>query len=229
MLKFLSRLCISLLAYGFITVQQPNIASAMDFEIITLTGGVKGVLASGDINDGDDVKLDLVLKNVPRDQYGTKPIGLASLGGSVSAALKMVKIMDKHIVSTFVHNMKCASACASILYISGKYHWVVGGILGMHTCYNGLTREKNSLCNQSIADNALAHGTPQGNVMMGMANTAANDMVWYTADQAECWGLTKFPPGITTKYPVTTFGKCVDDMLNEYERNYDRKKGRAIR
>ena len=215
------------LIFGTLIVSSVNSAVAMEFELVTLTNGEKAVLALGEIQDGDDIQLDRILSKTPRDQFGTKRIGLASLGGSVSAALKMVKIMDRHIVSTFVQNMKCASACASILYISGKYHWVVGGTLGMHTCYNGLTREKNSLCNQAIADNALAHGTPQGNVMAPMSNTAAGDMIWFNADQAECYGLTRNPPGVKTKYPESIFGKCVDDFLADFESNKGRTVGRG--
>ena len=106
--------------------------------------------------------------------------------------------MDREEFSALVSSgARCASACASIVYISARFHQVVGtGLLGIHTCY--LKQEigapqPSSFCNEEIAQNAVDHGTSYGALQMlatphrsrsnGMDWSRSRLRVWACADR----------------------------------------------
>lgn len=95
------------------------------------------IIGDGPIEDGDAGRLDKVIPLAGRDRYGNIPLYLNSPGGSVTAALAIVEVMDREEFSALVGSGgRCASACASIIYISARYHLVIDtGLLGIHTCY----------------------------------------------------------------------------------------------
>lgn len=146
---------------------------AMDFAIVDTRavslGGYtfperKSILATGPIEDGDAAKLRKIIGAAERDFFGNISIFLDSLGGSVGAALEIVAVMDSIEASTFVDDgALCASACASVLYVSGRFHMVLeGGTLGFHACRVGGVQ--SSICANEIARNAFRHGTGFGTV-----------------------------------------------------------------
>lgn len=171
-------------------------ALAMNFSIVN--SGIPVVYGSGPIIDGDAERLRPLLQRVPRDKFGLKHLHLDSPGGSVDAAFKMAEVMDAIGVSTLVPpNAKCASACAAILFVAGRIHLVApGGWLGLHTCYNSATKVSNEVCNDRIASFALDRGTDYGSVYIFMKAAPADEMIWFSAGEADCFGLNAWPEGM---------------------------------
>ena len=170
-------------------------ALAMEFKVIRVAEGQRAVMATGKIIPGDARRLAAALQAADRDQWGNKTIGLWSLGGSATEAFAMVRVMDSERVTTIVPpNMYCASACSQVLFISGTYRAVLdGGQLGMHTCsIDGRVSER---CNIRLEINAVARGVPLGSVMTFMKYTQPDDVIWFGAKDADCWGFTRWPPG----------------------------------
>ena len=50
------------------------------------------------------------------------------------------------------------------------------------------------VCNELIAQNAVARGTPYGSIMAFMHLGAPTEMRWLDAPDADCWGFTRRPP-----------------------------------
>ena len=185
--------------------------AAMEFRIeFNPEEKISVMVGEGAIIAGDAVRLEAVLGKAGRDQYGNIVLYLNSPGGSVAAAFEMVKIMDREEFSALVSsNSVCASACASIVYISARFHQVVGsGKLGIHTCYveNGSTKlpEPAPFCNEQIANNAYEHGTSYGTINMWQKSYAAESMAWIGQDVACKFGLCG-PPGFDATLAIPSF------------------------
>ena len=131
-------------------------ASAMDFKLLQESSGPRVVLASGEIGPGDAQMLAAALNLATRDRHGTKELLLNSPGGSVFDALAMTDVMDRVGVSTIIpDHALCGSACASVLFVSGKYRTIeTGGLLAIHSCYDIQSGTKVSLCNELISAHA---------------------------------------------------------------------------
>jgi hypothetical protein len=184
-------------------------AVAMEFEIVKATDGQRIVAATGQIVVGDAQRLAGALRSVDRNQWGNKAIFLWSPGGSVAEAFAMVNIMDREKVDTVVRrDMHCASACSQILFVSGRYRAVIdGGRLGMHTCSRA--GQASERCNERIAMNAVTHGVAHGAVMAFMRYAGPQSMFWLSAADADCWGLTRWPPGFNRGTEPGETAPCV--------------------
>ena len=141
------------------------------------------IIGEGPIEEGDAARLEKVIPLAGRDRYGNVPLYLNSPGGSVKAALEVVEVMDREEFSALVGSGgQCASACASIIYVSARFHLVLGtGLLGIHTCYikgQSGPPEPSSFCNEIIARNAYNHGTSYGAVQMWQRDTGPNQINW---------------------------------------------------
>lgn len=171
-------------------------AAAMTFSTSVSPDGKHFVLAKGQIATGDSDRLRVALKSADRDLFGNKIVALDSSGGSVMEAFLMVEVMDRERVSTVVPpGAACASACAQILFLSGIHRTVeAGGRLGLHSCYDSRERSRSVVCNELIAQNAVARGTPYGSIMAFMHLGAPTEMRWLDAPDADCWGFTRRPP-----------------------------------
>jgi hypothetical protein len=176
------------------------------------------VHASGPIEEGDAAKFAALPK------FDT--LELDSPGGLVSEALTMAADMDTRGIRTVVkRGASCASACAMVLFVSGQTRVVyMGGRLGIHSCFMpGGTQFLE--CNKAMAANATAHGVPWG-VIVGFGNqTKPSSMLWFGAEDAECWSLMKWSAedtsnngiacyrwGMSIK-PAEVTGKNADDVL----------------
>ncbi len=174
----------------------------------------------------------MIAKLADRDHFGNIVLVLNSPGGSVKAAFELVKVMDDLEVTTLVpDNARCASACASILYVSGRYHNILGtGLLGLHTCYNGNSKvpEPDSTCNNLVAQNAFAHGTDYASVDFGQKAFGPSEMGWIDRNLACSIGLCG-PPMIEQVEAVPSFSCerarsaaekaiCADRRLARYDR-----------
>lgn len=170
-------------------------AAAMTFSTSVSSDGKRFVLAQGQIAEGDAGRLRVALQSADRDSFGNRTVALHSPGGSVIEAFAMVEVMDREKVSTVVlPGATCASACAQIVFLSGIHRTVeVGGRLGLHSCHDARERSRSVLCNELIAQNAVARGTPYGAIMAFMHMGAPTQMRWLDAPDADCWGFTRRP------------------------------------
>jgi len=166
----------------------------MTFSTSVSPDGKRFALAKGHIAASDSDRLRVALKSADRDSFGNKIVALDSPGGSGMEAFLMVEVMDRERVSTVVPpGAACASACDSVL--SGIHRTVeVGGRLGLHSCHDSRKRSRSVICNELIAQNAVAHGTVYGSIMAFMHLGAPTQMRWLDASDADCWGFTRQPP-----------------------------------
>lgn len=172
-------------------------ATAMTFATQSDHAGRQIVTGAGKIETGDSERLRLALKGADRDPFGHKILRLDSPGGLVGEAFAMVAVMDQERVSIVVpRGASCASACAHVLSLSGIHRIVEeGGRLGLHSCHDASNRSRSVACNEAIAQNALARGTPYGSILAFMHFTAPAQMRWLDSRESDCWGLTLWPPG----------------------------------
>ena len=202
MLRIVCALLVSVACYRSVV--------AMEFRIVwNPDDKINVIIGNGPIENGDAKRLELMVPQADRDQYGNIPLYLNSPGGSVKAAFEVVAVMDREEFSAFVSSgSRCASACASIVFVSARFHLVVGtGLLGIHTCYvanQGSRPESSSFCNEAIAFNAVDHGTSYGAVQMWQRDTAPDEMAWIGQDVACKYGLCG-PPGFDDTLAVPSF------------------------
>jgi uncharacterized protein YecT (DUF1311 family) len=185
--------------------------TAMEFRIVfNPDERINTIVAEGRIVEGDALRLESVILKADRDNYGNIPIYLNSPGGSVAAAFAMVEVMNREEFSAFVSsNAICASACASIVFISARFHEVIGtGLLGIHSCYTKNTNtgdpEPDSFCNRIIAENAINHGTSYSAVDMWQKSYGPETMAWIGKETACQYGLCG-PPGFDNTPAVPSF------------------------
>jgi hypothetical protein len=199
-----------------VTMVGKQTAAAMDFSIQQAPdGGDHFVLAKGEIVAGDTERLRIVLRSVGhRNRYGDKEMALDSDGGLVVEALKMVALMDQEKVSTFVlPRAMCASACAQIVFLAGVHRIVAeGGYLGFHTCA-AAGGDRSELCNEIIAQNAFDHGTEYGSVMTFMKYTGPQQMIWFSATEADCYGFTLYPSEIKRGKKPGEIAPCIREGI----------------
>lgn len=182
-----------LLAAAMALVALP--ASAMTFKFAMTGDGLKVIVASGEVRRGDARKLVRALEQADRDRHGTKRLYLDSEGGLVIEALDMADIMREAGVSTIVRKgSMCASACASILFVAGKYRTVErGGLLAIHSCYDARSGKAATECNAMISQHAEVSGV-SGVTMMALQEAAGSDMMLvFEAEDAACFGLSLKP------------------------------------
>lgn len=192
------RLVVALLAF----IGAGEAASAMEFATSMGADGRRTVVARGPIVEGDAERLRIALQSADRDSFGYKTLVLDSVGGAVGEAFAMAAFMDRDQVATMVRpGASCASACAQIVFLAGRHRMVEdGGRLGLHSCREARNGNKDGtqslLCNDLIARHAVAHGTIYGPIMAFMQMTGPAQVKWLDAEDADCWGLTRWPPGI---------------------------------
>ena len=168
-------------------------AEAMSFRLVK-TGGQQAILATGEIVPGDARKLARALSRSSPSYHGTPQILLDSPGGVVVEAIAMAELMRKTGVTTVVpaHAM-CASACASVLFVAGKYRTVEqSGQLMIHSCFDARNGRKIDQCDAYLAARAQQQGI-SGRAMMAFQEIAPGPHygVLFSADDAACFGLTR--------------------------------------
>lgn len=170
-------------------------APAMEFSLVT-SGGGGAVLASGAIGRNDASRLARALARVPRDSHGTKQLLLDSPGGTVADAWAMADVIAATGVTTIVPaRAACASACASVVFLAGKYRRVApGGQLLIHSCFDSRNGQKMDYCDALIAARAEQEGI-SGTAIMAFQELAPgpNSVIAFTAADAACFGLTLEP------------------------------------
>lgn len=169
-------------------------AQAMKFSIID-SDGQKFVFAKGEIKKGDPEKLARAFEGATRDRNGTKGLILNSSGGIVVYALQMADVMAEVGVTTIIPaKAQCLSACASVLFVAGKYRRIeAGGLLGIHSCYDTRNGKNIDECDAVLAERAEAHGISGRAMMAFQQMTSQDSIVMFTAADAACFGLTRQP------------------------------------
>lgn len=163
------------------------------------------IYASGAIVPGDADRLLVKLKQAGRDEFGNIRIYYDSPGGNVGEALKMVEMTDFFETTAIVPDgVSCVSACASVLFLSSRIHFIhEGGLLGMHACRLGA--QPNPLCNDAIVNNATFHGTPYGSSDEGLkARDGEDEMFWYDTAAACRLGMCG-PPTYDPTLAIPSF------------------------
>ncbi len=153
--------------------------------------GSPAISLKGTIRKGDSIYLYNALKQVGYSKHGYKILLLDSPGGLVNEAMLVGDIIRKEKIHTVIPSgAKCASACGSVIFLSGALRTIeYGGLLGQHTCYN--RKGANKKCNHSIVEYAMRNIGDPGPVKT-FIQTQPQEMVWFTREDADGWGLTKY-------------------------------------
>lgn len=167
------------------------------------------IVAQGTIEIGDAKRFEAFLQKAGRDQYGNITVYLNSLGGDVAEAMKFVPLIDQFEITAIIRDGDiCASACASILFITARIHFIEnGGKLGLHSC---VSKDKYKipldLCNEAISNNAKHHGTGHNNILafMDRTNYSNNNIHWFDNKGAILFGLYG-PPNYDPTLAIPSF------------------------
>jgi hypothetical protein len=153
-------------------------------EVLRLTGLVE---------EGTAGRFAAALGQIKPFPHGLPVVLLDSPGGNVGEAFAMSRLMDLHPVHTVVPNgARCASACASIVFIAGTYRTVEPfGALGQHSC--SVAGTPDQACNEELAQHALEHGVSHGSVAAFVTYVLPKDILWFSREDADGWGLTRYP------------------------------------
>lgn len=190
----------------------PCVVTAMVFSTINWRGQ-DALLAMGPIIMGDKERLADALENLTPFPHGVPVVLLDSPGGSVKAALDISKMLEEIPVHMVIPDgASCASACASILFIAGKYRTVdPGGLFGQHSCsIDGVASEN---CNNIISEHALAHGVSYGSVSAFITYTPPQDILWFSREDVDCWGISHYPYTVESGFEKSE--PCVFPMLGK--------------
>lgn len=169
-----------------------NSASAGDIDIVEWHGH-KVLKLTGAIDAGTEQRLADQLGQVQPLPYGLPVLLLDSPGGSVGEAMRISALLDARPVHTVVPDgAKCASACASVIFIAGKDRTVEdGGLLGQHSC--SLNGVPDKACNDALSQHAVEHGVSYGSVEAFVTYVPPENVLWFSREDAEGWGLTRYP------------------------------------
>lgn len=181
-----------LLTFCSIITCVSGVSFALDIKHVDWRGH-KAVFATGNIVQGDAQKMADALAQAKPLPHGLPVVLLSSNGGSVAEALKISELFSQKPVHTVVPmGSRCASACASILFIAGSSRTVeLGGLLGQHSCSIGGVPNKE--CNDMVSGHAIGNGVSYGSVAAFVTYAPPDEMIWFTRPQADCWGLTRYP------------------------------------
>lgn len=178
----------SICAWGFLY----KAPAAAEVEVVEWRGH-KVISLIGSIDEGTEQKLAGRLAEVAPLPYGLPVLLLDSPGGLVDEALKVSALLDGKPVHTVVPDgAKCASACASIVFIAGAARTVEEqGLLGQHSCSRRGVPDED--CNEKLSQHAIAHGVSHGSVKAFVTYVNPENILWFSREDAEGWGLTKYP------------------------------------
>ena len=170
----------------------PRGLAAMEFQAVEWNGR-EVLLASGPIEQGDAKQYREALARIGEQPHGARVVLLDSPGGSVKAAMEMSDVNDEFSVHMVIPDgARCASACASILYISGDYRTTAsGGLFGQHSCSRGGVPDPD--CNELLALHAVNHGVAHGAVKAFVSYVEPEDILWFSDTDLDCHGVSFFP------------------------------------
>lgn len=172
----------------------PTASSSMEVTV-DMWRGHQVVRANGPIQMQDADRLEQALGRVDALPHGAKVILLDSPGGSVLGGLAISAMFDRS--ETPIHTVvpdfaTCASACASLLLISGDYRTVEpGGRVGQHSCASNGVQDHE--CNEMLATHAVEHGVSHGSVAAFVTYVPPEDILWFSQNDLDCYGILRYP------------------------------------
>lgn len=148
---------------------------------------------SGEIDAGTLQKLKDQAEAAEIWAHGLPILLLDSPGGSVSEALEISNFLDSKPFHTVVPAAaRCASACASIVFVAGAMRTVEQlGQLGQHSC--SIAGVASQECNELLSYHAVEHGVSFGSIGSFVTNVPPDEILWFTREDADGWGLTRYP------------------------------------
>lgn len=166
--------------------------SALEAEIRDWRGQ-KALYLSGIIELNDLKKIADLIKAIPIRKHGARVVLLDSDGGNVGEAMRISEFVNDHSVHMVVPvNAKCASACGSILFVSGKYRTVEeGGLIGQHSC--SINGSPLAECNEIIAQHAISNGVSHGSIAAFLKFVAPDEILWFSREDVDCYGVSYYP------------------------------------
>ena len=155
--------------------------------------GHQVLLATGPIVPGDAARFLTAIQETDPLPHGAKVVLLDSPGGSVDEALRISEILRSSSVHMVIpEGARCASACASIVFIAGKYRTIEeGGMFGQHSCSKEGVSDPD--CNEIIAQHAFGRGVSHGSVAAFVTFVAPEDILWMGREDVDCWGISRYP------------------------------------
>ena len=103
---------------------------------------------------------------------------------------------DAEAITTIVPaGSLCASACASVVFVAGKYRTIQkGGQLAIHSCFDDRNGQKMDDCDALISARAEQEGI-SGRAMMAFQEMAPgpDSAIVFDPANAACFGLTRAP------------------------------------
>lgn len=169
-----------------------NGADAAQMSVVEYRGG-SAVLIDGEIEVGDFERFIRLFPSVDNRAHSARYVLLNSPGGWVGEALKISEYLDTNSAHMIVADGgKCASACASILFVAGKYKTVeTEGLLGQHSCK--IDGEPAPECNELLSQHAIANGISYGSISAFVTFVPPEEILWFSREDADCHGLTVYP------------------------------------
>jgi hypothetical protein len=162
--------------------------------------GHKVIRISGTIDRGSFEKFQSVALNVPIVKHGYRILLLDSGGGSVDEALKIAQLVRQNKFHTVIpNNAECASACASIIFISGNPRTIEPfGLFGQHSC--STAGIKDGKCNKQIAEFGVRNGVSYGSIAAFVTFVPPDKIAWFTREDADGFGITKYSRELENGY-----------------------------
>lgn len=175
-------------------------------EFTTVAGqDVTAIKATGPIEIGDALRLQILVPEATIDYRGLRKIFLESPGGNVAEAMHIAAIIRANNFMTLVAG-ECASACAMVLYPAGRFFMLLdGGKLGFHSCYDARDFSERPECTELIANLAAKNGFPYGSIKVFASLAGPHNMHWITNVLAYCYGMEHF---VGDPAPVTVSTLC---------------------
>lgn len=158
------------------------------------------VRLSAEVSTGLASKLEAAISKADVWANGARVLLLDSPGGNVAEALKISTLLRRYKIHTVVPNSSvCASACASIIFVSGHYRTLEPfGALGQHTC--SINGKPDQECNEIITENARLSGISAGAIAAFISYTPPTDMIWFSREDVDGWGLSYYPGEDTSNF-----------------------------
>ncbi|WP_205389227.1 hypothetical protein [Sulfitobacter sp. JL08] len=167
-------------------------AHASQFEIVDWRGG-QALKMTGKIDLGTAARFNSIADRVKPAEHGLPILLLDSPGGNVFEALLLSAAMKNRPFHTVIaDDASCASACASIVFIAGKYRTMEHfGRFGQHSC--SVSGAPDSECNELISQHAISNGVSHGSVAAFVTYTAPTEMLWFSREDIDGWGISHYP------------------------------------
>jgi hypothetical protein len=179
-------------------------------EAMTYTSNVHNghlaVIATGDIEEGDDDRFEAFLKTLPQDMMGQKGnfVFFNSLGGLVTVALRIAHTVERNHFMTGSLN-KCQSACVLAWAVGERKYANEGDCIGVHSASmdaakKGMPKalvERTSASIEGTYNTTMSvwlwdHGAP-GIVTTKIFHTPSSSIYCLTPDDLAAWSVKVMP------------------------------------